>query len=245
MKKSFIIVLTAMAVTSFAGCSKKSNETDVKRIISVSGTGTVSIPNEKATISLSVVTRNKEALAASQENAKKMDAIEKALKDSLGLTGKDLATSDYSLYQESHWENGKQIYGDYAVSNNLRVFIKDVSKTGAIIDAATKAGANRFNSIQFSVEDTSDAEMKAREAAAKDAKAKAKILAESSGAKLGKLISISEGSNSYSRAMVTSNQLMYKGTAYNAMAEDEVFETTTEAGNSKVTVSIEAVYEIK
>lgn len=244
MKKTLMILTAATAIAALTSCSRKTVNKDFNRVISVRGTGEVSIPNEKATISLSVITRNKEALAASQENAQKMEAIHKVLKDKLGLTGKDLATCGYSLRQDSHWQNTKQVYDDYVVSNELRVFVKDVSKTGEIIDLATRAGANRFNSIQFSVEDTKESEMKAREEAAKDAKKKAEVLAQASGAKLGKLVSISEGVNSSTRSVITSNQLMYAA-EYDDIAAIESYNPPTEAGNSKITVTIEAVYEIK
>lgn len=245
MKKTLMILAATAAIAALTSCSRKTVNKDFNRVITVKGTGVVSIPNEKATISLSVITRNKEALAASQENAQKMEAIHKVLKDKLGLTAKDLATCGYSLRQDSHWQNTKQVYDDYVVSNELRVFVKNVSKTGEIIDLATRAGANRFNSIQFSVDDTKESEMKAREEAAKDAKKKAEVLAQASGAKLGKLVSISEGKNHDTGYMTVSNQLMYAAEAeYNDIAI-ESYNPPTEAGNSKITVTIEAVYEIK
>ena len=67
--------------------------------------------------------------------------------------------------------------GFYRVSNMVQVTIRDMTKVGDVIDTAVKAGANNVWGISFSLENTDDLEDQAREAAVKDARARAESLA--------------------------------------------------------------------
>ncbi len=59
--------------------------------------------------------------------------------------------------------------------------MRDISKTGAVIDAATGAGATDVNSITFRLDDQTAAEASAREQAVKSARAKADTIANAAG----------------------------------------------------------------
>jgi len=70
------------------------------------------------------------------------------------------------------------------------VTVREIDTLGDIIDAAVDAGANTVNSVQFSIEDNTEAIEKAREEAVKDAKKQAKELADVSEVSLGEIQSI-------------------------------------------------------
>src|SRR5581483_11638535 len=73
---------------------------------------------------------------------------------------------------------------------------KSTDQLNTILGGATDNGANVFNGVSFSFNDPSGLQEQAREKAIDDAKNKAKQLAEKAGLSLGKVVSISENSNS-------------------------------------------------
>ena len=204
------------------------------RTISVTGKGTVKLDNEKAVISLSVVTRSASVLTATEDNAKKMEAVRNSL-ESLGIGKENISTSSFYIQQETSYSNGRTILGQYVVSNSINILISSIEKTGQLIDVAVKAGANQFDSLSFSAGETSDAEKQARILALRDAEQKAVTLASTSGCSVGKIISIKE------RPAITesiSNTVLYAEKKENSS-------TPVSGGKTSVSVNVEVVYEIQ
>ncbi|MEM7069290.1 MAG: SIMPL domain-containing protein [Pseudomonadota bacterium] len=168
------------------------------RTISVTGTGVESVAPDMALISIGVVREAKTARAAVDENNKEMTAILSALKEQ-GIEDKDLQTSNFNIQPRYHYPkrqaNGEQpapqITG-YIVSNNLDVRIRDLAKTGEILDLLVSTGMNSGGNIRFLNQDTLAILKKARISAVKDARGKAETLAEAAGVELGDILNISE-----------------------------------------------------
>ena len=68
----------------------------------------------------------------------------------------------------------------------------DVGKLGQILDKVVTLGANDVNSIEFGVAEPEALKDEARKLAMRNAIANAKLYAEAAGAKLGKVLTISE-----------------------------------------------------
>lgn len=191
---------------------------------------------DTATIQLSVVTRHSSVAEAVSENAALMTRVQEAILDQ-GLARESFSTSNYRITQESSYINGKTLPGDYRVSNMLTIVLRDITKAGTVIDAAIIAGANELSSLDFSVSDTTLAVEEARELAVFQARAAAEKLAEAAGAKVGRVLSISE--ENYNRPLYQSNARLY------AAAESAAVGTPVTAGKSDVSVSVHAVFELK
>jgi uncharacterized protein len=119
------------------------------------------------------------------------------------------------------------------VSNNVAVIVRDIPRLGALLDKAVGAGANSIYGVAFGHNNPSDLLDKARPLAVADAKRKAEIYANAGGAKLGRLIMLTEESGfrppvAFARAF-----------AANAPAP-----TPIEAGEDKLTVTITARFEL-
>lgn len=71
--------------------------------------------------------------------------------------------------------------------------VDDLASLGPVIDAATAAGANQINGVNFGLKDPRAAEDAARLAAVNDLRAKADLYAQATGYRLGRLIRLSEG----------------------------------------------------
>jgi len=78
------------------------------------------------------------------------------------------------------------------VTNTLSVRIRDIDKTGDILDKAVSLGVNQGGGIAFSNEDPSAAVTEARKKAVADAMAKAKTLAEAAGVSIGRVLEITD-----------------------------------------------------
>lgn len=82
--------------------------------------------------------------------------------------------------------------GSYRAQNLVRVHIRDVTRAGEVLDAATRAGAVVTGSFLFRPADEANARRMTLEAAGKDAQAKAEMLASVAGKRLGDPVAISE-----------------------------------------------------
>ncbi|WP_246942941.1 SIMPL domain-containing protein [Bacillus pinisoli] len=123
-----------------------------KQVLTVYGTGVLSIQPNEIKIALGVVTRNQELLPAQQENARITQNVIQSLRQ-LGVTEENIQTSDYRIQPLYEYKQGSQQFLGYEISNLLSITLGDVKQAGAIIDTAVKNGANRVGNLQFSLKD--------------------------------------------------------------------------------------------
>jgi uncharacterized protein YggE len=132
---------------------------------------------------------------AQAEAATSMGKIMTALK-SEGVAEKDIQTQYFSIQQVTRWDKDRQeeIVIGYRVTNMVMAKIREINKTGSIVDSVVEAGGDftRIDGISFSIDDPSEYRTEARNKAMTDAKTKAEQLANLSGVRLGKPTYISE-----------------------------------------------------
>lgn len=110
----------------------------------------------------------------------------------MGVQEKDLATGSYNLsglYIQPKPSKAKQTH---TVRNTLQVTIRDVDHAGQYLDAAMEVGVSSIDCQGFLVEDLRTARNQARKMAAENAKERADLIAGGCGAKLGRVLSISD-----------------------------------------------------
>lgn len=240
MKK--IIGIGAIALL-FASCSVKQMNY-AQRTVEVSGRGTVTLEADTATIRAAVITRAEDVREAADQNAKKMTAIQSALTEN-GIKKEDISTENFYVYQESQYNSRTQqtVLGDYRVTNQIIVTVKDISKIGNAIDICLKSGANSLSSITYGVTNPQLAEKQARSLAIKQAQENANLLAGASGAALGKVLQIQETSS----PLPVSNYMKAYAAATEADSALYSNETATPISNAKteITVNVNAVYQLK
>jgi uncharacterized protein YggE len=112
----------------------------------------------------------------------------------LGIPDTDVQTSEYNVTalhpKAKNGEENENKTTGYQITNKATVTIRDLTKLAKVIDAATLAGANSANSIEFLIKDRVGAEDKAKIAAVKDARHQAEVLAAAEGAKVTRMIAI-------------------------------------------------------
>ncbi|MDH7509639.1 MAG: SIMPL domain-containing protein [Methanolinea sp.] len=240
ISRAFSLVLVFVLVAAFlpgAVAAAENNE----RTISTSGSAEAMVTPDRAHIIVAVVTENANVQAAQSENARIMDSVSKSI-ENLGIEKKDLKTTGYSIYPV--YEDSKVPFGQkvkyYRVANRLEITIRDVSRTGEVIDTAVKSGANQVDSIEFQVSDELEQSLRDEllAKAVKKAYSDASIVAGAAGVTITGVKQITVASSYPPR--------LYKSLATYASG-DNVYEqapTPIEAGEVKVTAEVSAVYLI-
>lgn len=226
-------VSSGLGTATYTNVSAEPSSTP--KTMSISGTGTVYVKTDQATVTLGVYTEGKLASAAIEENAALMTAVINALKD-LKFTEEDIKTTGYSVSTAYNWEI-QSVVG-YQVTNMIQIKIKDLTKVGPAIDAVTAAGANRVDSISFGISDETAQTMKlaAYTAAINDAKAKSEIICDGLDVSITGVQSISE-SYYYPYSAYRS---------YDAGASSEgKASTPIVSGNLSITATLNIVYLIE
>ncbi len=161
------------------------------KLVTVTGQATISVAPDTAVIRLGVTSQGKTAREASDANAKHMTAVMTAIKNN-GIADRDIQTSRLSLQPQYDPKGGTNRLLGFQVTNQLTVKIHDIKALPALLDRAIAAGANEMSGIEFEVSGQSKLLDRARSEAVADAHRKAALYAEAAGAKLGRVMTITE-----------------------------------------------------
>ncbi len=160
--------------------------------VMVAGDSIVQAQPDTAIVTISVVTQNKQALTAQQDNAAKTDAVMRALKAAAG-TGAEVKTSGYSLQpQRVYRENQPPTISGYEARNSVTVTLSDLTKLGSVIDASAQAGANDVAGIAFTLRQDRQARDRALSEATQEAVSKARVIAQALGGRVVRIVEVQE-----------------------------------------------------
>jgi uncharacterized protein len=161
--------------------------------IFITGMGEARVPADRARLDFLVETQAPTAVQASQQNADQMDKVIKALRAAGGTTV-TIETGGYNLSpvyrQPPRDQNAIPTIGGYSATNHVRVRADDVTKVGALLDAAVAAGSNRINGLSFEAKDPEPARLEALRAAVAKAKSEAETVAAAMGVTLGAALEV-------------------------------------------------------
>ncbi len=118
------------------------------------GKGSVKVEPDVAVISLGVITENKKLETAQSENAIITSKVIATLED-MGIQEKDIETQNYRITQEYDYIDKEKVFRGYRVTHNLKITVRDIGKTGEMIDTAIENGANVVNYVDFTLSDPS------------------------------------------------------------------------------------------
>jgi uncharacterized protein YggE len=204
--------------------------------IQVTGRAQITVPADRVRISFTVETEGRSAGEATEENARKMDAVITAIRG-MDLRDLKIETFGYNLrpeYEVSREGTGTRAISGYRVQNNIRVTFPDVDGTGDVLDTAVGAGANRVANLQFEAADTREAQLDALRTAVTNAREQAETIASAMGVQLGVALEVQGGSSAPSPQSPG-------GVMLRASAE---IATPVEAGDHLVSASVTIKYRI-
>jgi len=183
-----------------------------------------------ARVSVGVTVTNPKVKAARDAAAKSMNEIIDAIK-ALGIDQKDIRTTSIDLSPQYSNSSTPKIVG-YRMSAQLQVTVRDLDKTGDVVDTATAKGATEVNGLWFEVSDPAKAMDEARAAAIAKARTSAAAMAQAGGVALGAVVSISESS------------VAVPGPYYQGAMTLDAAGTTVQPGTQDVQASVTVVFEI-
>ncbi|HLD15093.1 MAG TPA: SIMPL domain-containing protein [Candidatus Nanoarchaeia archaeon] len=230
MKK--ILTLLILGLVLLTACSGKEKST-----ITADGTATIKIKPDQAVFYISIQTLKDTAEEAQSEDSRISAAVINALKNS-GIKEEDIKTQYFNLYKREDWSEKGTIFRGWQADHNLEVKTADIENVGKYLDAAVKNGATGINSINLDLSEEKKDEIfnQALMEAGAEAKKKAEVLAKSVDAKLGKIVSVSQGSPYYTQIFLAKEAVL---------ADSGSRPMPIESGQLEITATINVVYELR
>ena len=165
-------------------------------VIHVTASASADATPDSAMISAGVQAEAPTAQEAMARNSEQMRNVFATLQ-ARGVPERDVSTSSLNLSPRYNYENrtnGQPRLIGYQASNQITVRTRDLDSVGPMIDALISAGVNNINNVSFSVKDADTAQEQARTEAIGKAQDKAQSMANAANVRLGKLLSLTEGS---------------------------------------------------
>jgi uncharacterized protein YggE len=162
--------------------------------VTVTGNGKVVYVPDIGYISAGVSTEAKTATEAWDKNRDVVRQLFEALQ-CRGINPKDMQTTGLNIAPKYIYRpNVEPELVGYTVSYTLRVTVRKLDQMGSVLDDLVANGANRGMNISFGCADAEKLLDEARARAVADARKKAGLYATAAGARLGKVLTISEQS---------------------------------------------------
>lgn len=126
-----------------------------EKVISVTGTASTSVEPDLLIVTFGVETQEKTAKQALEKNSQLMNFVVSAIQD-VGISEDELSTSRFNIqpvydsYRDEAGRYTQELIG-YRVSNSISVETTNLGLAADIIDSAVGVGANRVDSIYFTL----------------------------------------------------------------------------------------------
>ncbi|MFN3743088.1 MAG: SIMPL domain-containing protein [Hyphomicrobiaceae bacterium] len=171
----------------------EAQEKQAGRVVMVAGHGSVEAAPDAAQVTTGVVTEAATAREALTANSAAMRKVIDGLK-AAGIAAKDIQTQQFQIHPRyrTYKDRDAQQIEAYVVRNQVAVKVREIARLGDILDQAVTLGANQASSISFIVSDAERRKDEARRKAIENATHRARLLAESAGARLGPVLTINE-----------------------------------------------------
>ncbi|QWU16433.1 hypothetical protein SAMN04487895_10740 [Paenibacillus sophorae] len=210
-----------------------------KNIVSVVGKGELSMKPDIVYLSIGVDASASTAQEAQKTNGAKIQKLTALLKNTWGISEKDIQTAEFYVQPNYTYneKEGQQVKG-YNAHHVLRVAYRDLAKVGALLDAASEAGANNIGNARFAVEDTSAFEAQVIEKAMANADVKAAAIAKAAKRTLGQVLTVSQNDGGASPVLYEENARAMANVA------DSASGTAVQPGEVKITTQLSVMYQL-
>ncbi|MGB6837166.1 MAG: SIMPL domain-containing protein [Dehalococcoidia bacterium] len=243
-RRELFIVVAGLALLSLALVGCESEETTMlapgaqAEGISVSGSGSAFGAPDVAVLQMGVSVLKPSVKEARQQAASAMQDVVDSMKDN-GIEEKDIQTTRFSVHAEYDYRNDRQELRGFRVTNIVTAKLRDIDKTGDVLDDVIEAGADlvEVQSVNFTIDDPDELREEARREAVDDARQKAETLAELAGVDMGKPLSITEAGGRV--------PISYRGATEMAVPLPDEAPTPIEVGELEVSIDVQIVYAIE
>lgn len=198
----------------------------------------VKVEPDVATISAGVETTAPTASEALRRNSAEMQRVVDLVKK-LGIEPRDIQTARISLNPQYDYDgqSGRAVFRGYQASNQVSVNLRDIERTGEVLDALVAAGATNVSGPNFSISDDTAAKAEARTRAIARGLAQAREYARAAGYSDVRLLQVSEN-------IMVEAVPMERGMANKVVAEAAADFAPIEPGMVETGVNIQLTYEM-
>ncbi|MBK5144438.1 oxidative stress defense protein [Budviciaceae bacterium BWR-B9] len=203
--------------------------------IVTSGTGTIEVKPDMATLLIEVKVSDKDAAVAKKQNdervAKYMEFLEKN-----GIAKADIDAANIQTRLEYNYPNSNdssKVVKDYAAVRQVKVTVRQLDKLNTLLDGALSAGLNEIRDVTLGVAKDDAYRNEVRKKAVENAKVQAEELAKDFGVKLGPVFSIRYRA---ANPMPVPMMRAYKSDAVSASGIDETYQQQSISFNDQVDV---------
>lgn len=161
--------------------------------ITIDGTGKVTGTPTIAQATLGLETRAADVPEAQRKNTETMNVLIAKTRE-LGIASEDMQTTNYSVQPNYRYDpgSGQQSVDGYVVTQQVTVKIRDLTKIGAVLDAAGVAGLNQVSGLNFTIDDPEVLRAEARAKAITQVREQAARMSGALGVRLGRVVSVNE-----------------------------------------------------
>ncbi|OBF86803.1 hypothetical protein A5791_20430 [Mycobacterium sp. 852002-51163_SCH5372311] len=190
------LIAAGLAFAALSGCDSHTAKAPGAnpRQVTVFGSGKVQGVPDTLTADVAIEFTAPDVTSAMNHTNERQQAVINALVGA-GLDRKDIRTTQVSLQPQYNGPSGTTTITGYRASNGIEVKIHPTGAASKLLDLIVSTGgdATRIGSVSYSIADDSQLVKDARARAFQDAKNRAEQYAQLSGLRLGRVLSISEG----------------------------------------------------
>lgn len=245
---TFFVIILSLAVLSWAYLNYRQAQSilNPQRTITFTQEGRVFAKPDVAKVTFSIITQAKTAEDAQKENDQRMTQLLEFIKKE-GVKSEDIKTIGYYLNPQYDYNWCKTKNTDiiscppkivsYQLNQTVEIKIRNFDKINTIVGGLSENGANEISQVSFEIDDIEDYKNLARIDALNKIEKRAKLISQKTFVKLGRIISISENTEStpFYRAVLPQTVLK----------EKVVNEANIEPGVNEIKVVLTVLYEIK
>lgn len=158
----------------------------------VSAEAQVMVAPDRAHIGIAVETKGRTAQLAGSENARIQTAVIAAIRRQ-GVESAQIQTRALQVNPEQQFprEGGRPTVVGYIARNYVSIEVRDLTKAGAVVDAALSQGATNVSGPLFALANPDSARREALDAAVRKALADAQVMARAAGVRVGSILELS------------------------------------------------------
>jgi hypothetical protein len=162
-------------------------------IVELTVSESVEAQPDLVSVSAGVTTQAPTAVEAMRANAQAMTRVIDRIK-ALGIAERDIQTAGISLGAQYDYDqpSRQQVFRGYQASNRVSVKLRQIDRTGEVLDALVAAGATDLGGPDWSIENDTAARAQARRHALETARAQALEYATAAGFRDIRLLEIGE-----------------------------------------------------
>ena len=188
------LLLTSCLVVPRPVCAQ---EDQALRLLTAVGNSELNAAPDVAEIRIGVETEAETATEARRQNAERAERVIQAIR-AIGIPQGDIRTSNFSVspvrrYPTNEVQRDEPPIVGYNVANIVIVRTGNFDIVSRIIDESIAAGANRVDSVTFTLRNDQDARTRALKEASEEARRNAEAMASALGVRIVRLQNVQQG----------------------------------------------------